>query len=101
MSKSPSEFLQELIDDGTDDIEIKIEAAKALLPYTAKKMVQEFSNLNKTQFEVGSKQLAALDDDELELFIRLLRKIEVSTGEGEGGPEPTHPGTGTNVPEVQ
>jgi len=99
MSKSPSEFLQELIDDGTDDIEIKIEAAKALLPYTAKKMVQEFSNLNKTQFEVGSKHLAVLDDEELELFIRLLRKIDIATGTGDT--LPIHPGTGTTVPEVQ
>lgn len=96
MSKTPSDFLQGIIDgeDRDVDLDTKIEAAKALLPYTAKKMVQEFANTNKTQFEVGSKQLAALDDDELELFIRLLRKIEASA-------ESSSPGTGAVVQEVQ
>lgn len=92
--KTPKSYLEEILNDPGMPANIKADAAKALLPYTAKKTTETIESKNYTYFtQLDDQRLKALSDDELEQLISLIRKCQ--------SPVDSNPGEGVEEAEVQ
>ncbi len=73
-NRTPVEFLKCIFNDPTQPMQIRLESAKALLPYTAKKLAEALETTNK-HLVLKDERLAELTDDELNAILATLRKI--------------------------
>lgn len=85
-SKTPLDLLYLVANDTTMHIQLRMEAAKALLPYTAKKTAETLETVNRN-FIVRDERLASLNDDELSQLFGLVAKLTDLGGDREGTDE--------------
>lgn len=81
--KSPLQFLQDMVHDESFPPSIRADAAKALLPYTAKKTSETLETINK-HYVIKDERLNNLSDDELKTLYAILRKLSVADDSGDG-----------------
>ncbi len=84
--ETPLEYLDRTANDATLPIQIRLDAAKALLPYTAKKTAETLETVNRN-YVVKDERLAALSDDELRTLFELVTKITEPGPDGDGTAE--------------
>jgi hypothetical protein len=84
--KAPIQFLQDIVNnEGLPDA-VRADAAKALLPYTAKKTSETLETVNRN-YHISDERLKALTDDELVQLFNLLKKCSVTGDSGDGDSE--------------
>lgn len=84
--KAPISFLQEIVDNINLPDAVRADAAKALLPYTAKKTSETLETVNKN-YQISDERLKSLNDDELTQLFSLLKKCSISGDSGDGNTE--------------
>ncbi len=85
-AKTPLALLHQVANDVTLPMQVRMDAAKSLLPYTAKKTAETLETFNRN-LVVADERLAALSDDQLRTLIELVTKIAEPERDGEGTPE--------------
>lgn len=85
-NESPIEYLQRVANDKMLPVQIRLDAAKALLPYTAKKTSETLETVNRN-YTIRDERLAVLNDDDLRALIGLVKKIADVGDDGTGTPE--------------
>lgn len=84
--KAPIQFLQDIVDNINLPDAVRADAAKALLPYTAKKTSETLETVNRN-YHISDERLKALTDDELVQLFGLLKKCSISGDGGDGDSE--------------
>lgn len=80
--ESPLALLTRISQDENLPWQMRLDAAKSLLPYTAKKTPTTLETFNRN-FDASNEALKALTDDELRDLIRLATKVTQSRGDAE------------------
>ena len=84
--KAPIQYLQSIVDNVNLPMPVRADAAKALLPYTAKKTSETLETVNRT-YVIRDERLKDLSDDELGTLFSLLKKLSVVGDSGDGDAE--------------
>lgn len=84
--KAPIQYLQSIVDNENLPDAVRADAAKALLPYTAKKTSETLETVNRN-YSISDERLKALTDDELVQLFGLLKKCSVTGDSGDGDTE--------------
>jgi hypothetical protein len=84
--KAPIQYLQSIVDNEMLPDAVRADAAKALLPYTAKKTSETLETVNRN-YHISDERLKALTDDELNQLFTLLKKCSVTGDSGDGDTE--------------
>lgn len=84
--KAPLEYLQSIVDNQNLPDAVRADAAKALLPYTAKKTSETLETVNRN-YHISDERLKNLTDDELTQLFSLLKKCSVTGDGGDGDTE--------------
>lgn len=87
---TPLSYLNELIAKEGIPLQVKVDAAKAILPYTAKKTADTLETISRS-YVIKDERLAGLTDEQITTLIDLVRQVA----------EPRDSGTGTAEAEVQ
>ncbi len=81
---TPQKLLEDIVNNVNLPWQMRIDASKALLPYTAKRNPTEASHLH-THTIVTDERLRLLDDGELRDLIKLVQKLTFSKRAPNGG----------------
>ncbi len=84
--KAPIQFLQDIVNNPMLPDAVRADAAKALLPYTAKKTSETLETVNRN-YTISDERLKGLTDDELVQLFSLLKKCSVAGDGGDGDTE--------------
>lgn len=84
--KTPLQYLQDIVDNPNSPAILRADAAKALLPYTAKKTSETLETINRN-YTISDERLKNFTDEELIQFFSLLKKCSVIGDGGDGNPE--------------
>ena len=85
-NETPLEYLYHIANDESLPPQVRMDAAKALLPYTAKKTAETLETVNRN-YVVKDERLAALSDDELRTLFELVTKVTEPGVDGAGATE--------------
>lgn len=85
-AKTPLKYLQEIVDNPAIPIQVRADAAKALLPYTAKKTSETLETINRN-YVIKDERLAALTDEQIATLIELVGKVAEFGGSSAGASE--------------
>ncbi len=81
---SPQKLLEDVVNNTNLPWQMRLDASKALLPYTAKKNPSESSHTH-THTIVTDERLRLLDDGELRDLIKLVQKLTIAKRAPDGG----------------
>jgi hypothetical protein len=101
--KAPLELLYKIANDENTPMTLRMDAMKALLPYTAKKTSETIETVNRT-YTVQDERLKALTNEQLNSLLELIRHISAPAGvEGQSSSvtDVRNPGSGDESQEVQ
>jgi hypothetical protein len=88
MAKTPIDILQKFAEDETLEKDLRINAAKALLPYTSKRKTESFE-FSSTNVNLNADKLKDFSDDELRVLAGFIRRLTKSVDPGAGDTEET------------